>query len=70
MTIDKDTLIAEAIDALCSAHDIDYEEFLMVQSRLASADAEKQTHPAVRSTLEAMSEHLQEASFLFCASFK
>lgn len=66
----QDELIAADIDAICSIYGIDYEEFLMVQSRLAQADAEKQSHPQVKGTLESMSQHLQEASFLFYASFK
>jgi len=55
---------------LCKKYNIDYEEFLMVQSRLAHLDANKQTHDLIKSILHSMGEHLQEASFLFYALFK
>ena len=67
---EKDAAIGANIDALCEANGIDYEEFLMVQSRLALVDAAKQNHPLVKSCLEAMSQHLQAASMAFYASFK
>jgi hypothetical protein len=65
-----DDSIGDGIDELCKKHNIDYEEFLMVQSRLAHIDANKQTNELVKSCLDSMGEHLQEASFLFYASFK
>ena len=64
------TEFGSEFDALCQKHGLGFDDALEVLSDAVQADAERQDHPAVKSSLEAACEQLRHAAFNIYASYK